>query len=484
MAKSAKKKKEVPEFLQNIRTGTLKEFQETAGIDLFRFAYSFRMYEIAFTATRDNDIDWVNVRKSSIEADNAFPICPRETKMLYVEDDGTCWKANLAIAFNEKPEYDCSLGEETWSHHAKAERITITKWTLCDRLAEYDALLQGEEKVREILWHLNPYLVMHIDKEEWRDTDIGYYAMCPQFEILNKAGFAFADQFLKKSNTFDGYRKYYPSESEVAAFNRLCKPGKNPQEIFTVPPVVYKALKDTRSIKIWDELRKLGNKINNPGDIKRLAGMFVDSEDVKRVCNILKREYDGKSIFTLDTLLKYLDRISLYEAIDRNEGLDLLDDYLQACKKIDKKPVIDGDSLKREHDVTIRVAGIIQYDDETKQKIEAAGNELKKFAYKEANYCIRPIENIEDLVDESNQQGNCLAVVYPEYIAKKQRYVFVMRTTRDPDRSVATVELYDDFSLGQHLLSHNRKMTSDAQLQFIKRWLKHVEEVRRKPEVA
>lgn len=55
-----------------------------------------------------------------------------------------------------------------------------------------------------------------------------------------------------------------------------------------------------------------------------------------------------------------------------------------------------------------------------------------------------------------------------------------MRSTKEPDKSLATVEVWRQsggFGLGQHLLSHNREMTNPAQLKFLKRWLKHVEDI-------
>ena len=483
-----KEAKELPEFLKNIEYRTLEEFQKTTGISLFRFGYNVNQSQFAFTAIKGNDVDWVNLNDSSIEADNAFPLGVAgwaTTRMLYVEEDGTCWKSNLVIRLSDYPEYDWSTKTTTWVKPVSVELIDMSEWALCDKFTQYDALIQGEEKVREILSKLNPDLIKYIDEnpdDAW--NNIGYYAMCPQLETLKKAGFAFANQFLVNNKPFEAYRRIILQQTEIEAFNRLCKRGTDLKEIFTVPPVVYNTLRTNANILIWDELRKLGKKLNNPNEVKRLSDMYSNQRDIKRICKILKRTYDGKPIFTPDTLLKYLDRVDIYEAIDTDEALELLDNYLLACQRLGKKPVTDGDSLKREHDVTMRLIRNPACNDEVKGAIKKVGDALKPFAYSDANYFIRPIESFDDLLDEGNQQETGFATTYPKYIAKKQRFIFVMRSTEDPKKSVATVELYDDFSLGAHCLRQGRTMTDDAQLDFLERWMEHVERTKASVKIA
>ncbi len=55
----------------------------------------------------------------------------------------------------------------------------------------------------------------------------------------------------------DRFRNLFDAKEEYDCFNRLCKPGKNPKEIFKTDKVLYSILKSEEDIKLWDIYRKM-----------------------------------------------------------------------------------------------------------------------------------------------------------------------------------------------------------------------------------
>lgn len=490
MARTKKSVKSLPETLFNMSTRSLYEFQKTAGIDAFKVVHHVpgKWRRGGFTDNVDTPLFFTVLPTGVIDllqeepTGNIFRLSTitdfwgKETDktLLYVTENGDCWTAIFNMEWDKSLYGLDNVGAlKMRLRNESLAAIQLSSWSYTGKYTYYDTLLQGKEGVLDIMQKLYPYMHQWLST---KDLDYGAFMMCPFLETLVKAGYKFADNFTQRPGKRYP-RNSYVTDAEIAKFNMLCKPGKNPKEIFTIPPAVFTALKDVTDISIWDELRKLGKKID-ANAVRRLAEMDLKKDDMKLFCGILKRQYEGRPVFTLDSLLKYIDRVDVYEAIRRNEALTLINDYLLMCQNIGKKPVITGDSLKREHDVTARMGRELRTGSEYDEKIKEAGKKLLPFTYKEDTFIIRPIANYDELIDESSQQGNCLAAAYPGLIAKGKRHVFTMRNTSAPETSLATVELYSDFTLGQHLLSHNREMTNQSQLKFIKRWMKHVAEVR------
>lgn len=488
-----KTKKTIPAELFAISDASLYDFQESAEIDAFMVNMGPHVYfapgagyrtvgngKTYFTVNPDGSFKYLEKEP----AGNVFPLPvnarrgDQEKTILYVTETGDCWTTKFSAEWNHDIDILKSLEDfKLMARRQNCVKLSLSpKWENVTKFMLYDVAIQGKERLMEIMQEVYPYMFNYVFSNGY---DYGAFLICPFLEVLLKAGYKFAEPFAEaRTDKYPYYVRHQPQSADITKFNTLCKPGKNPKEIFNVPPAVFTALKDTRHIKVWDELRKLNKKIDTNA-VKRLAEMDFQKEniDVRLISSILKQTYNDKPVFTLDSLLKYLDRVDVYEAINRFAALPLIDDYLHMCKTIGKKPCITGDSLKREHDVTARMSR--QYRNESfADGIKEMGEKLLPFTYKEENFFIRPIKDYDALIDEGTQQGNCLAAAYPALIASGKRFIFVMRSTAEPNKSLATIELYDDFTLGQHLLSFNRVMKNQAQLSFLKRWMKHVAEVK------
>ena len=472
----AKKTEKLPEFLEKIDMTDFESFTRSADIGCIKCRVG-RYYDVCFLIPgrgnkligySKNDRSKLSEDKTELTIHNKNTSSDKakfESILLYPEEDGTVWTAKLEIITNAYSVKANKYPYEYYWNDPKVLQFSLSKWTKVNKLIQFDSIMLPEKKTMEILKNINPYSLSFMEDTH---CNAGVLLLVPFVEILHKAGFKFVVQFLGSGDRFYGL-----SQSELDAFNRLCGPGSNPKEIFSVQPLVYKALKDVKDIGTWDEIRKLGRKIA----ITPEAARFLTEKDslryIHEICGILKATYEEKPVFTVQTLCNYLRRLDTYEAIEISEALPLLNDYLSMCKRVGKKPIITGDSLKREHDITMRMCRDLRNEIYEKRIMER-GKELEALSYRESIYFIRPITDFDDLLDESQQQNSCLAAVYPQRIASGSSDVFVMRETKTPDKSLATVELYPDKKLGQHFLSCNRKMTNPAQLNFLKRWLKAI----------
>ena len=64
-------------------------------------------------------------------------------------------------------------------------------------------------------------------------------------------------------------------------------------------------------------------------------------------------------------------------------------------------------------------------------------------SYTEGVYFVRGIRSHDDLLDEANQQHNCVAA-YGSRIANGSSYIYVLREVAKPDKSLITIELSPD----------------------------------------
>ena len=174
----------------------------------------------------------------------------------------------------------------------------------------------------------------------------------------------------------------------------------------------------------------------------------------------------------LGIVMQYLVRLDTFEAIEKKEAFMLLNDYLSMCNQLKMQPRINGDSLKREHDIAARNCR------NRKNKIMAERmqnncEKMKKYDYTEGVYFVRGIRSHDDLLDEANQQHNWVAA-YGSRIANGSSYIYVLREVAKPDKSLITIELSPDGrNIRQKYLAYNQPVRNRSQSEFIDRWMKH-----------
>lgn len=380
-----------------------------------------------------------------------------EMDIVAVGNDGTPKTLSLRIAYTI---HDNVL---------ECGKVTVGRWMSLKKASRLPLFLQTETEIRNILTAARPWILPWADQKGY---DIRRYCAAPWMETLEKAGYDFARWFLQHANN------HAYDSADMDRINRLVQPGTKPSNIFKADKCVYTNLKDCTNMQTWDVYRRMvkGDKLNQDTVRQALDRGFND-RDLEKVSSILGIEYGGRKVFTWNSLMNYLGRIDMYEAIPSREGLDLLYDYLHMCVQLDMAPRIDGDSLKREHDIAARLVRE-RRNEEAQRRMEENARRVREampfLEYHEDNFFIRPITDYDDLIDEATQQHNCVAS-YAGRIAAGQTIVLTMRETRSPQQSLITVELSPDCrQIRQKLLACNRPIHSRSQSEFLDRWHRRV----------
>lgn len=408
--------------------------------------------------------------------------------ILYCDENNKTYEINL-VWFEGKNVFTIPVSIERQSgqtyHHICT--VKIGKWKKVNKIVYPFTCIQKD--IISILEKEYPYVYPvyqnYLEKEFFevrrnryttiKDADktiAAIFLMAPELEQLVKAGYEpLVDSYMKSFIIDRGLLKDIKKNTDI--MNRLICRGSKLKNIFKTSKKVYMTLKNESILTKWDFYRKLDKQRNVSLDIlQQIYEANYLQKELTLIYTILGKKYQGKEIFTFDTLQNYLRRIDMYEAIPASEGLQLLNDYLQNCDVLNIRPRIDGDSLKREHDITSRL--VREHRDEIMAKeMEGACKKLEKYNYEEEIYLVRGIKDYDDLIDEAKQQHNCVAG-YAKSIISGRSLIYVMREKKDPDKSLITIELSPDGkTIRQKLMAYNQPIRNKSQTEFINRWNKY-----------
>lgn len=397
-----------------------------------------------------------------------------------VEKTSTDWGRKTVV--REKQDLDCRLTQMNvgdWEPMTKAQNIYAQYNNI-----DHTLWLQDTRRIREIIAAARPWVLPWIEEsvEADREADSYHgrmshegmlyrYLYAPWMEILLKAGYQVAVEYFR-----NGYVDIPNS--------RVLHPGTKPADIVDAERWALDYIKKENTFWEVEKMAEFSRKTAlDPNWCLEMLSKGFTLDHVKGVEEILEyRHENGNAIFTYKGLMNYLERIDVYEAIDREEGLRLLCDYLRICQEMGMVPRTDSDSLIREHNVAARLLRQWQQD---RRKQEKSGGMAERKAqmqdlipaleYSEDIYFIKPILDYDALIDEATQQHNCLAC-YADNIISGSSIVLQMRETRTPEKSLISIELDPNLRyLRQVYLASNRPVRNKSQLDFIARWQKRLQ---------
>ncbi len=221
---------------------------------------------------------------------------------------------------------------------------------------------------------------------------------------------------------------------------------KNPKEYY---PLIKKHLKFCQRYNLnIDELRILKN---------------TDIENIKFI-----KEY---SKFVREELL---DEIDLYKA-DRLTNLNKNNvheyyDYIRLCKKLNydlkNRDIKYPKDIIQAHDKTFKLYEV-KKDKIINKKIAKRYTEILNNSFQSRKFIIFPAKNINELIDESKQQNNCVKT-YAENIASGVCDIYFMRLVSNKNKSLVTVEVRHN-RVVQKRTKNNQQTTKD-QDKFLDLW--------------
>ena len=168
---------------------------------------------------------------------------------------------------------------------------------------------------------------------------------------------------------------------------------------------------------------------------------------------------------------KYLDKqFNLYEP-DSYSGLMIIyKDYLNISKQLGCDMKVDSilypKNIFKSHDrVTRRLK--IKKDATIDKKIKDRNSILEKYSFTYKELLIRPIKNLDEIINEGIKLQHCVAN-YAEKHADSKTNIFVIRKIDAPDNPYFTLEMKDDEIIQCRGL-RNSSYGADIE-EFLKKW--------------
>lgn len=120
-------------------------------------------------------------------------------------------------------------------------------------------------------------------------------------------------------------------------------------------------------------------------------------------------------------------------------------DYIDMAKKLqldlnDKKVLYPKNFIETHDELFTRVE--VMKDPLINEKIKSLSCVLAFNRYEDDDYVIYPASSIEELIDESSQQHNCVRG-YCERVADNDSQIYFMRKKTDLNKSLVTIEVHD-----------------------------------------
>lgn len=206
-------------------------------------------------------------------------------------------------------------------------------------------------------------------------------------------------------------------------------------------------------------------------DIEELERLkLLKINDIRKIRYLTK--YSSDSLEDIQEYLN-LDKFIIYSKKIKNFDVYTYKDYLRFCKALgfnmkDKKILFPRTKkeLDKKHD-ELEKQYKIKKDALLNEDIKKRFEDLKVNEYKNNQYIIIPAATIESLIDESNQQNNCVRT-YAEKYANKTCDIYFMRYLNNPKKSLVTIEVRNN-KIVQSRIKNNQTPTK-AQTNFLNKW--------------
>lgn len=187
--------------------------------------------------------------------------------------------------------------------------------------------------------------------------------------------------------------------------------------------------------------------------------------------NLIKY-FSSISTWHLKEILKYCKPYDLYNYKLKDTWLYL--DYIGFCKELrynlKDKSVLYPVNLREKHDELQHLIQINKNEHTTKI-IKARYNQIKQNTYENKKFIIYPTKSVEEMINESAQQNNCVKT-YANRVAKGECDIYFMRLVNEREKSLVTVEVQDNKVVQQRI--KNNMDTTPEQKRFLKKWEKEI----------
>lgn len=336
---------------------------------------------------------------------------------------------------------------EDWKECKSIYKFTIG-WL--NKFPVYQSIDSMVNSIKNTDFQFLPYKYFEEDIAEIKVFE--EYIKHPWIEYLCKMGFT---RIIKdKLNGHSIYRCLNSKGKDVFEILQITK--QDLREINKYGPEKINA----KSLKIIQKQSKVSPKFKI--DIEKVV--FLANTNIEVMLELMNYMQPKK-------IQKYLDKqFNLYEP-DSYSGLMIIyKDYLNISKQLgcDMKAdsVLYPKNIFKSHDrVTKRLK--IKKDATIDKKIKDRNSILEKYYFTYKELLIRPIKNLDEIINEGIKLQHCVAN-YAEKHADSKTNIFVIRKIDAPDNPYFTLEMKDDEIIQCRGL-RNSSYGADIE-EFLKKW--------------
>lgn len=130
------------------------------------------------------------------------------------------------------------------------------------------------------------------------------------------------------------------------------------------------------------------------------------------------------------------------------------------------KKILYPTNLREVHDELYNQIEIVR-DPKIDEKIKSLAVVLSFNRYEDDEYVIYPATSIQDLIEESKQQKNCVRT-YCKRVANNESQIYFMRKKSELEKSLVTIEVYKNRII-QARIKYN-ELPSQELMDILKKW--------------
>lgn len=329
-------------------------------------------------------------------------------------------------------------------------------------LATHETIGFSGRPVKTLQSQLNGYTVdeaiMAFDDERYKRY-LRYVAENSSRNNITRAGTIF-----KNLHRFKNEEQYF-----AAGINRFTR---YPIPLSQVPKPLMRFVRDN-DITLSFDMIKVYNRA--PSGVQALLGYAGEITAWNKRNILLKGVYgnvEGKYEkllseynYNANALVRYLDRVINYEAVDANRAIDELYDYASMASKISAKYDKFPRNLLTTHAIMARNYNRLkeQFNSEAFERIRKPYLERQI-----GDYVFIYPKAVEDIKDEAVQQHNCV-VSYINSVLDGKCDIMFLRNVFEPNKSLVTLEVIDGCKVVQAYQRFNSPI-SDSQRDAIDKW--------------
>lgn len=395
---------------------------------------------------------------------NCYIKCPKCQKQLLVKrTDNFCDKTYFMYLIKYEEKYIIRNYEivSCYSNSTREMKFIITEYAR--QVVEKNGEIIFKIMINNMRRNLNGYwYISYYEKTEFWKPEY-YITVCGQ---------CFVDNNVLKAKYYDPKEIFDNAEVDVCDMLKGINENNYVLEMLTKAKLYNLATDYSKFRKgKFEKVFKIDRSF-----LKFMVINNIDSRELKCLQLVKIKDYKLikylSDVNRIEELIKYCKPYDLMKYHIKNKDIYMYLDYLSMAKQqkmdLKDKSILYPKKLKEKHD-DLQHQIRVKKDKNINKLIKKRYEQIKKNEFQNSKFVVYPVKSIEELIDESSQQNNCVKT-YAERIAMKKCDIYFMRLLTNTKKSLVTIEVRDNKIVQKR--TKNNEITTKEQDKFLNIWEK------------